>query len=307
MSLSILFSLSLLFTQPDLKPASDKPGTILWKITAPELKKPSYLLGVNHVVSSDFLYSFPEIKSAIESSEILMTELFGDNQTAVYGNNSDKNIGPDSALKAVKLLTPEEHNTVDSFFVARVGEGITGNPDALEMNVWEFGSAVLTTLMSDKTRQGVTLPNMDRELYYAFKRKHKRCIGLDSMGNFALSSSDSTKARRLLSSLVERIRTDAYAGSDQPGLAKQADREIAVYKSMSYDYQFSKADPETSALLASNTSAQRNEKWMADIRSGIAENSCLIAVGAGHLLYKTGLISLLRKNGYKVEPVAIKR
>ena len=48
---------------------------------------------------------------------------------------------------------------------------------------------------------------------------------------------------------------------------------------------------------------ERNEAWIPVIKENIASRPCLIAVGCRHLLDAYGLIAMLRREGYKVEPV----
>lgn len=48
---------------------------------------------------------------------------------------------------------------------------------------------------------------------------------------------------------------------------------------------------------------ERNEAWIPVIKENIASRPCLIAVGCRHLLDADGLIAMLRREGYKVEPV----
>ncbi|HWJ90604.1 MAG TPA: TraB/GumN family protein [Flavisolibacter sp.] len=47
----------------------------------------------------------------------------------------------------------------------------------------------------------------------------------------------------------------------------------------------------------------RNANWAKKLEGLMAKNSLVVAVGAGHLPGDKGVISLLRKAGYKVEPV----
>ena len=49
--------------------------------------------------------------------------------------------------------------------------------------------------------------------------------------------------------------------------------------------------------------AGRNHNWMKKLPEIMNSGSTLIAVGAAHLMGDEGLISLLRKEGYKVEPI----
>lgn len=48
---------------------------------------------------------------------------------------------------------------------------------------------------------------------------------------------------------------------------------------------------------------KRNKNWVPDIEKLAGKNSSFIAVGAGHLPGKDGLIDLLQQAGYKVEAV----
>ena len=47
----------------------------------------------------------------------------------------------------------------------------------------------------------------------------------------------------------------------------------------------------------------RNENWAKKLEGLMAKNALVIAVGAGHLPGERGVINLLRKAGYIVEPV----
>lgn len=51
---------------------------------------------------------------------------------------------------------------------------------------------------------------------------------------------------------------------------------------------------------------ERNEHWVPVIKENIAKRPCLIAVGCRHLLSGDGLIAMLRREGYTVEPVTKK-
>ena len=59
---------------------------------------------------------------------------------------------------------------------------------------------------------------------------------------------------------------------------------------------------ETSALL-DEFIVQRNKKWLPIIVDKSKSKSCFIAVGAGHLGGKDGLISLLHQAGFIVSPI----
>ena len=47
----------------------------------------------------------------------------------------------------------------------------------------------------------------------------------------------------------------------------------------------------------------RNKNWVAQLNTIMKSESVFVAVGAGHLIGEMGLINLLKKAGYKVEPL----
>ncbi len=47
----------------------------------------------------------------------------------------------------------------------------------------------------------------------------------------------------------------------------------------------------------------RNRNWVGQLKTIMKQAAVFVAVGAGHLPGKTGLIALLRKEGYTLRPV----
>jgi uncharacterized protein YbaP (TraB family) len=47
----------------------------------------------------------------------------------------------------------------------------------------------------------------------------------------------------------------------------------------------------------------RNANWVKQLEELMPESSLVVAVGAGHLVGQKGLINMLRKLGYTVEPI----
>ncbi|HEY5392984.1 MAG TPA: TraB/GumN family protein, partial [Hanamia sp.] len=50
----------------------------------------------------------------------------------------------------------------------------------------------------------------------------------------------------------------------------------------------------------------RNKNWVEQLNTIMKRESVFVAVGAGHLVGENGLVSLLRKEGYTVEPLVNK-
>tara|TARA_B100001540_G_C15673717_1_gene581408 strand:- start:634 stop:1008 length:375 start_codon:yes stop_codon:yes gene_type:complete len=62
-------------------------------------------------------------------------------------------------------------------------------------------------------------------------------------------------------------------------------------------------DSENLKEFESNFIVKRNQKWIPIIEKTIQRHNSFVAVGAGHLFGKNGVISLLKKNGYEVTPI----
>ena len=86
---------------------------------------------------------------------------------------------------------------------------------------------------------------------------------------------------------------------------KEFDTMMAVYKSQrinEIENLFSKSESGMEAhqdILLND----RNKNWVGQLKNILKDTSVFVAVGAGHLVGKLGLIALLKKEGYTVEPL----
>jgi uncharacterized protein YbaP (TraB family) len=302
--IALLISLTVFGQNVNSEKPDKDPRTILWKITGKGIKKPSYLLGTMHLMELDWLLSFPEVKAAVDSTEYILSEAFS---TEVETFSVSKRPGQ---LTALSVLTPKEYQTLDSFFVARVGEGIRANPDAEEMGVLEMESAILQTLVLDRPGGNGVTRFMDLDLFKLYKASGKGGDHLDKLKNYDFDSTRVNEAHSVMSRIIARI-----TGSDKPEWNIYSDQDqveevMRRYRQMDMPYHFDKSsstDFKREEEYGVLPLAERNHNWLPKIEKNIKQRSCLIAVGFGHLMYRTGLVVLLRDLGYKLEPVSIAR
>jgi len=298
----LIFSSLLVFSIPAFaqkeKPA-DNPHTILWKISGKDCKQPSYLLGTCHALRADWLYTFPEIKKVVENCDHLITESFDDSNNKIAKPEIGK-------LRAVDVMTPDQYKTLDSFFVARVGEGIKNNFDAEEMYVKAMTRAILQTLLVDNSGEGISLI-MDSDLYKHYQQNKKPTSALENQDSWEFDSTNIDKAKIEINRYVELVRRGNDRAWNRIDTTSAAGEFINSYKKMKLGYHFNQSDPDNE-IGDGGTVQERNYNWMPEIKNRIrSDKSCLIAVGFGHLQYKTGVINLLRESGYTVEPVRLSR
>ncbi|SDE80462.1 hypothetical protein SAMN04487996_10741 [Dyadobacter soli] len=287
---------SLAQAQSQKSATGPDPRTILWKITGPRYTKPSYLLGTFHLSDAEWLLKKPEMSKVIDSTEYILNEAFS-TQPAVA-------VKKKYVLKALPLLDPKQFQTLDSFFVARVGEGIRNNPDAEAMTVAEMGSIIMETLVSGSDKPNAITKFIDKDLFDLYIKLGRQGDQLDRMKVVDFDSSEIDHARQYMARAMHYI-----VGSDKPDWnpyhMTDLEGSLANYKAMKVEYHLDGYSKDTNTITYFDFIPldQRNKDWMPKITATISTKPTLIAVGLGHLYYQTGLIVLLRKQGYRVEPV----
>ncbi|MBB5283777.1 hypothetical protein HNQ92_001903 [Rhabdobacter roseus] len=296
--LLLLFSFPLGVYAQSATNADDMPRTVLWEVTGPGTSKPSYLLGTYHLLEGAWLYRFSEIREVLDRTEFMLSEGFS--------TSSAPSTPASPPLKALAILTPRQFSTIDSFFIAQVGEGIVNNPDAAAMTVGELNSAILfTAVQSTPGANGIT-KYMDLDLFTLFTATGKPADALEEpqaapgrIHEFV----DVEAARQSVDQTLARIKNSHLPGwniYNTPPEEQQQDAER--YQQLAIDYKLNQPD----SVDAMHPSLKvRNKAWMPKIESTLSEKSCLIMVGCAHLWYQTGLISLLRKKGYTVRPLPL--
>jgi hypothetical protein len=273
-------------------------ATILWRISGKDCKQFSYLLGTYHLSDAEWLYEYPEIRKVIDSTTFILTEGFS---TFI----SDSLSTHTSQLKAIPLLTNHQYQTLDSFFVARVGEGIKGNSEAENMTVAEMGSAILITLVADSKGANAVTKYMDFDIFTLYRKLGRSGDRLDIIKPTEFNSNNIEHAKQHLKRSLGYIK-NSYKPDWNIYQTKGADSVLANYKQMKLTYDLNgEANFDTSDDFDFIPMEVRNQAWMSKIVSNISKQPCLIAVGQGHLRYRIGLISLLRERGYAVEPVML--
>jgi uncharacterized protein YbaP (TraB family) len=87
--------------------------------------------------------------------------------------------------------------------------------------------------------------------------------------------------------------TDLYVQQDLQGL----------YNYIVQSMLESEETPEKSKEMTAKMLVNRNKNWIPKLENWMKKKSLFIAVGAGHLAGDEGVINLLKRQGYTVEPV----
>ncbi|CAL1519595.1 TraB/GumN family protein [Chitinophaga sp. MM2321] len=267
--------------------AKAQQSALLWKISGKDLQHPSYLFGTMHLQCKDEFSIPPAVTSAMHESTSLCMEM----------DLSD----PEIPKKIDSLLMlpqgdPSLHDDMDS---TKFDELLRYFKDSLGIDLIKLQSAkplLTTTIMLQRGVPCKQAISIERELMETAIRENKPLSGLELVEDQVKlfdSIPDKVEGEMLLSLLhdIQHSYKDYYemaAAYKQQDLQKiqQLISSVPALK----DYQ---------DLLLYN----RNASWIPKIKAQLAKGSVFFAVGAGHLPGDKGVITLLQKEGYTVEPV----
>ncbi|MBI5857340.1 MAG: TraB/GumN family protein [Sphingobacteriales bacterium] len=287
--ISAVLLLSMLSVAGFTQKESEK--TLLWKISGNGLDKPSYLFGTIHMLCADDAVLSSKMKEAIKESDEVYFEVDMDNLFEMLGAMSKMKMKGDTTLK--DLLSKEDYEKVKEYF--------TKKGSMLPFSMLETYKPILAA----STLESGSLPCdntaiMEQVIMEEAKQYDKKIKGLETMA-YQAGVLDSIPYKLQAQQLVQYIDS-ATTGDNED---KQLKEMFKAYKEQDLK-KLEELMVETDAGMAGFTDIMlyhRNQNWVKKLKDLLPQKSLLIAVGAGHLPGEKGVISLLRKEGYKVEPV----
>ncbi|MFL5789463.1 MAG: TraB/GumN family protein [Flavisolibacter sp.] len=283
-----LFNSIVLLTagQKSSEPVSS--NTLLWRITGKDLAKPSYLFGTMHMLCAEDIQLSDSLKSAISKADKVYLELDMDNLFEMMGAMSHMAMRNDTTL--ADLLSESDYKKVKDYFKE--------HSSLIPFSMIETYKPLLaaSTIM-EQSIKCEHMVAMEELIMNEAKQNDKEIKGLETM-NYQLSIFDS---------IPYKLQAKQLLGIIENG-NKDDDKEMADLTNAYRNQQLTKMEDLTkkdktmmgfSDILLYN----RNANWANKLKSLLPKSSLVIAVGAGHLPGEKGVINLLRKAGYKVEPV----
>jgi len=284
----LLFSLQSCQSQPKLKlPANKDDNSLLWEISGNGLKKSSYLFGTFHMMCKDDINFSKNLLDALHSADDVYFEMDLDDPANTLGALMFMNMKDGKTLK--DLITAEEFTKLDKYF-----------SDSLRTSLKTFQKmkpSMLEAFLYPKMMPCKYLSGVEQELMKVAKKDKKEIKGFETI-QFQASVFDSIpydlQAKSLLKTIDSIHQYRLYF-----------DTMLNVYKSQKIDKieaMFNQPEfglQEGMEFLLD----RRNENWVSQLKAILPKENIFMAVGAGHLVGKKGLIALLRKEGYTVRPI----
>ncbi|MFC5412708.1 TraB/GumN family protein [Larkinella bovis] len=265
--------------------------SLLWKVSGNGLKQPSYLFGTYHILKDSYLNQKPKVKAAYEGAEGVVVETEIDSSAML--SMMMRSMMLDKSLN--KLLAEPDYTLVADEFKRATG---------FDLGLFNQIKPIITATMLSMTyaqKQSDTLSTftgLPIDLYFASDgRKRNKTIGtfetMEEQMSFLL---DHDPVEKQAQQLVEMVKskadmydmgksvTELYLKEDLQGMWKLSEKQGKSFGDMSYLVD------------------ERNHNWMKRLPGLMAARPTFVAVGALHLPGPNGLIELLKKEGYTVEP-----
>lgn len=287
MSLSSLVFISC-NAQPDHSFEKEKDGnTLLWEVSGNGLQKPSFLFGTFHLLCKEDIHFSDALKRAMKQSDEVYMEMDMDDPSTMLSGLLYMNMKNDSTVE--ELYTPAEYKRVKEYF-----------SDSLKMPITFLARAKPYFLVALLYPRMMDCPNpsgVEEELIKIAKEDKKEIKGLETM-QFQASVFDSIPYEWQAKELLKNIDSfSVYKKQFVTMLDFYKNQQMDSIKTLINKSEF--GSDKYDDLLLNN----RNKNWVKQLDAIMKKESVFVAVGAGHLVGDNGLISLLKKEGYKVEPL----
>jgi len=281
-----LLSLAISYTTGAQQKAGPKDQSLLWRISGKHLAKPSYLFGTIHLICVDDYLWTPKMKESLAKSDKICFEM----------NLNDPNVMVQAALglmdtsgKTLKdYFTPEQYTILKNYLKDSAG---------LDISLFEQMKPIALQSII-----GTTGLNCDNPISYEDSimktglKDNKEITGLEEPAE-QINVLESIPVDTVVKQLLDDIKNNNTNDSEYWKLISAYKRQDlpALYELISS----SKELGDDMGVFLND----RNKKWIPRIAGKMQQSSIFFAVGAGHLWGKDGVINLLRKDGYKVEPM----
>jgi uncharacterized protein len=272
------------------KTSKTSANSLLWKISGNGLAQPSYLFGTMHLLCASDIDLSDSLKAAIAKADRVYLELDMDNLMEMMGAITKMKMRNDTTL--ADLLSADDYAKVKKYF--------TENSKLLPFSMLETYKPLLAAsmLMEQKAGECEHLISMEQLIMKETKQQGKKISGLETIA-YQMSIFDSIPYQFQAQELVKMI------DSGQTDDAGEMEALTKAYRSQELEKleQITKKEEAGIMQYTDLLLYNRNRNWVAKARNIMAENAIVMAVGAGHLPGKDGVINLLRAAGYRVEPV----
>lgn len=273
---------------------------LLWKVTGNGLDAPSYIMGTHHLAPFSIMDSIAGLRQAMRETQQVYGELkMSELESPATMQLMQKSMMIDSDTTLTTLFSPEDYATVNKFCKENMMMDLSMAPKLKP--AYLLNNVVVIAYVK---HVGKFNPQEQLDTFFQSQasKNGKKVDGLESpefQFNLLFNGASLQRQAQLLmctlhniDSEVENIKklTDAYMRQD-----------LRTMLEISEQRKGNQCDPlpgEEDAMIFN-----RNKAWAEKLPAILKAAPTFVAVGALHLPGEKGLLNLLKKQGYTVEPV----
>jgi len=268
--------------------------SLLWEISGPGIKQPSYIFGTIHLIDGTKYFLPPGTMAALEKSkkvvfEIDMKEM--SEMSSLMGMMGKIFMQDNLTLK--DLLSEDDYSLVKKHF-QKIGLPIF----MVERMKPLFLSIFSNTDMDPSSLKNGKMKSYEMEFLSLANSMGKATGGLETI-DFQISLFDDIPYETQAEMLVSGIREQGSA------ISASEDELTTLYLTQDVDAMSRYISGESQEMkgVEDKLVRKRNESWIQPILEQSRIQPVFFAVGAGHLGGQKGIIRLLREAGCKVKPI----
>jgi uncharacterized protein YbaP (TraB family) len=266
-------------------------NTLLWRVSGKNLTKPSYIFGTMHMICANDIELSDSLKNAIAHSDNVYLELDMDDMWQMMSAMMHMNMKGDTTLS--DLLSPDDYKKVKSYFQK--------HSSLIPFSLMEkYKPLLVESMMMEQSSPCDNMIVVEQLVMEEAKKNDKEIKGLETF-DYQLGIFDKIPYKLQAQQLVKMV-DDADSGKTDDEEEMKVLTDAYRKQELSKMDELTKDDPSigqfTDLLLY-----DRNANWAKKLQELMPGNSLVVAVGAGHLPGKKGVLNLLREAGYTVEPV----
>jgi uncharacterized protein YbaP (TraB family) len=282
----ILYMLFFLLLSCQLLQAQEISDALLWKISGKKLEKPSYLYGTLHALCREDMVISEEMLLAMDNSRRLALEI--DITDTGLNAKMQKGMLMKGNTKLSQLLPAKDYQLLAAYFADSLGVNLA--------SLQQMKPIFLSTLIYNRLL-GCPPQSYESQLSRMAGIQRMEISGLESVEE-QLKVFEHIDYREQAEMLLQTI-------IEYPALEEAYWNMIVSYKNQDLgslfhvisDIQLGMKKYEEVMLN------QRNQRWIPRMEQMASDSPTFFAVGAAHLPGDQGLIALLKRRGYTVEPV----
>lgn len=263
-------------------------NALLWAVNHEDMPDTSYIFGTMHIIPAEDFFFPEEFMTALKSCKNLVTEI---------------DLKSDLGQLDVSQLSQMEHTSLKNLYGKKeyhqLKNAVKKKYD-LDLEELDHIKPIFISQMLSKDEISTSEP-MYYELYLMLEALS---AGLDMSGLETLDEQVS-----LLDSIPLRVQADMLYEAVMTTNQGEGEykKMVHLYKNQQLDSLYTMIYADKNIYNYSGSLIDhRNIRWIPKIETFIRKEPCFIAVGAGHLGGKNGILNLLRQKGYIVKPVLIK-